>query len=344
MQVFRTQAFTVSFLLLLVLGIWYWLSPIGGGPANKVSTPATPSTSGPGAGGTAESSAPDLSIYKTDPKWIWWNEQQARDPRFEWKMPINFYGKVVDQDDTPIGGVEIAFQWTDLSARGTSERTVVSGGDGSFSLTEVKGKRLIIIKMFKPGYYRSVQGVQRSFEYAAFFEPTYHQPDPNRPVVFQMRKSGGIPQELIVRESLIRLPADSPRVLDLIPEGTGASGQVAIALNYFRPKGSKRYDWSAVIEGVDGSVLIESEEEFMFEAPEDNYLPKYTYQISADDPSWTNKIERNYYVRTNSGYSRLEVEILANSRYAHIRFFINPSGSRNLEYPPFKPLPYGIRE
>ncbi len=80
------------------------------------------------------SATPDLSIYKTDPRWIWWNEQMERDPKFEWKMPINFYGKIIDQSNQPVGGVEIVFQWTDLSDNGTTEQTVLSSADGRFSL------------------------------------------------------------------------------------------------------------------------------------------------------------------------------------------------------------------
>lgn len=144
---------------------------------------------------------PDLSIYKTDPRWIWWNEQMERDPKFEWKMPINFYGKIIDQSNQPVGGVEIVFQWTDLSNNGTTEQTVLSSADGRFSLIAVTGKNLGIIRMFKEGYYRVRQGTQANFEYAAFFEPHYHQPDASKPVVFRLRKAGEISKELIALSS-----------------------------------------------------------------------------------------------------------------------------------------------
>jgi hypothetical protein len=55
-----------------------------------------------GNGSVSQPGASDLSVYKTDPKWIWWNEQSARDPQFEWKMPISFYGKVVDESEHPL--------------------------------------------------------------------------------------------------------------------------------------------------------------------------------------------------------------------------------------------------
>src|SRR4051794_4077186 len=39
----------------------------------------------------------------SDPRWKWWNMMEKRDSSFEWKMPINFYGRVVDQTNQSIG-------------------------------------------------------------------------------------------------------------------------------------------------------------------------------------------------------------------------------------------------
>src|SRR6267378_1058535 len=37
---------------------------------------------------------------------IWW-ERRERDKQADWKVPIRFYGKVVDQDARPISGVNV---------------------------------------------------------------------------------------------------------------------------------------------------------------------------------------------------------------------------------------------
>jgi hypothetical protein len=289
---------------------------------------------------------PDLSIYKTDPKWIWWNEQIERDPKFEWRMPISFYGKVVDQNNQPIQGVEIVFQWTDLSEKGTTEKTVFSGGDGRFDLTQVTGKNLGIIRMFKEGYYRVQQGTQVSFEYAAFFEPTFHQPDAKNPVVFRLRKAGEIPAELVARETMMGIePSGKPHYIDLetTRKSNEAQADIAIRITRTAPKQQARYDWSASIEGVNGAGLIESDEEFMFEAPQDGYKPAYTYQFKEGSPDWENNLKRKYFVTAEGGkiYGRLEVEFFPkyqNTAAIAVRFFVNPTGSRNLEYAPHKVL------
>ncbi len=348
----RSRLFQFAVALTLVgLVLWIWLAvfapqqrkddKVAGAPAKSPPLP----TKHQAGSSPRPSPTPDLSIYKTDPKWIWWNEQMERDRFFEWKMPISFYGKVVDQNDQPLEGVKVIFQWTDMSAKGTSEKTVYSDMAGRFDLTGVSGKNLGVIQVYKDGYYRMNKGVQVGFEYAAFFEPTFHQPDSNNPVLFRLRKAGEIPSELIVRESLIGLPANgAPQTIDLRTGSKVAAGDVRISVTRGEPNEAKRYDWSIQIEGANGSGLIESEDEFMFEAPEEGYLPEYSYRFDAGSPDWQGEVRKNYYVRSGNGtdYARLEIKFMPRYQQnaaARIRFFVNPTGSRNLEYQPNKVLP-----
>jgi hypothetical protein len=300
---------------------------------------ATPTVSG--------QSAQDASIYKTDPRWVWWNEQNARDPAFEWKMPIAFYGKVVDQDNNPVEGVKIVFQWTDISASGTSERTVYSNDEGSFELTGVQGKRLGLTQIYKDGYHLVTTDMRHSFEYAAFFEENYHQPDAKRPVLFRLRKKGNIDQELTARRALMGIKTTGePHYIDLQTTRKTAAGKgdIAISIRRTAPADVKQYDWSASIEGVNGAALLESTDEFMFEAPEAGYKPSYSYKFAESDPAWKNQMSRKYFVQARDGklYGRLEISFIPKYRdtgAADIKFFVNPTGSRNLEFEPNTVLP-----
>ena len=71
----------------------------------------------------------------------WWARRE-RDKEADWKVPIRFYGRVVDQDRQPVSGATVHFQWTDLSKQGTSEADTVSDEGGNFSLTGARGKNL----------------------------------------------------------------------------------------------------------------------------------------------------------------------------------------------------------
>jgi hypothetical protein len=82
----------------------------------------------------------------------------------------------------------------------------------------------------------------------------------------------------------------------------------------------------------------------MFEAPQDGYQPAYTYQFAEGSSDWENNLKRKYFVTAEGGqiYGRLEVEFFPkyqNTAAIAVRFFVNPTGSRNLEYTPNKVLP-----
>ena len=88
---------------------------------------------------------------------------EEKDRYFEWKMPINFYGRVLDEINQPVGGATVKFTWTDLSPAGSSSAEVLSDGSGSFALTGKQGKRLVVDSVTKEGYYLSK--IENQFSY-----------------------------------------------------------------------------------------------------------------------------------------------------------------------------------
>jgi hypothetical protein len=99
-----------------------------------------------------------------------------------------------------------------------------------------------------------------------------------------------------------------------------------------------RYDWSCVVEGIGGGV-IETQDEFMYYAPESGYQPHYEVTVAASDPKWSDRATRHLYLKSNDGkiYARLEVEIFANYQdkaVFSVKYYANTNGSRNLEYDP----------
>src|SRR6266536_734801 len=44
------------------------------------------------------------------------SRRDRSDPKWEWKVPIEFYGRVVNGELSPVPDAKIHFQWTDLSA------------------------------------------------------------------------------------------------------------------------------------------------------------------------------------------------------------------------------------
>jgi len=71
-------------------------------------------------------------------------EHRAIDRLFDWQRPINFFGKVLDEQAQPIEGAQVHFVWNDISEKGSSEVNTMSDAQGMFSLTGIKGKGLSV--------------------------------------------------------------------------------------------------------------------------------------------------------------------------------------------------------
>jgi uncharacterized GH25 family protein len=67
------------------------------------------------------------------------------DPDFQWKMPIEFYGKVVDQFDQPVAGAEVELNWTTVVGPiPDPKRIIFTDANGRFEVTGIQGKSLWI--------------------------------------------------------------------------------------------------------------------------------------------------------------------------------------------------------
>ena len=302
--------------------------------ASSAPTPAAPSP------------VPSLNgaYNANDPRWTWWNEQEKLDPKFEWKMPINFYGKAVDQEDQPVVGAKVIMTWTDLSESGSTTAEIFTDGLGAFALLGKEGKHLAIRDIVKEGYALSKRDSRFSFEYAAFFEKNFHQPDPEHPVVFRLRKKQES-QPLVVRRTLYGISVnDTPNYIDLLTGkktvGTDPIGDLAISVTR-QSTTAQRFDWSVVFEGVDGSGFAEIKSDLNVEAPESGYVSRLEFRMNARDPRWRTALKKSFFVKSRGGqmYARIEADVMAkynNQAAVDLQMYVNPTASRNLEYDPSK--------
>jgi len=247
-------------------------------------------------------------------------------------MPINFFGRVVDENEQPVPSAKVELSWTDLSQAGSSQAQTTTDAQGFFSLLNQTGRHLEV-RVSKDGYY-TPKRQQISFDYAAFWEADYHVPDPNNPVLFHIRKKN---QGEALRSGEIRptMPADgTPMRFDLLNGGRlSPDGQLEIAAVTNTEKyPPKIFNWRATIL-VPGGGLIEHNAEFPFEAPEDGYQPSVGFDMPTNAPDWKPLIEKSYFIEFGSPprYGRIQVQINGGSQKASVSYWVNPSGSRNLE-------------
>lgn len=257
------------------------------------------------------------------------------DPFSDWKQPINFFGKVIDQDNHPVPEASIEFAWNDLSDEGRSIVRTQSDYNGCFSLENRRGKRLMVV-VLKKGYYTSRQ-TPVAFEYATADELFI--PDSHNPVVFHLRKKGDgvdlLTSAYGVKPDLqVSIPRTGALVkVDLLNRNSGSGGQMIISQSKPEYAAWKQANsWSFRMEIPDGG-FVEQNDEFPFEAPESGYQPAVSFEFDKASPDWATQIKAKYYVKlgTPPRYGRLQVQTGISYGGATLTYAINPDGSRNLE-------------
>jgi hypothetical protein len=259
-------------------------------------------------------------------------------------VPINLWGKVIDQDGLPLSEVRVAYTysiyhgndqgvaWIDLETR---EGEATSDSDGSFAITDLTGHDLTIESLTKMGYvyrYRSL-----SYDFGG------NMPD-NR---FKARRDNPIRVTMIHKnamESLIHVRGG----VDVRGDGTAEhwnlwSGEadprgeftiVYRAVIAVPANPAQRVNWSADLGIVGGGITEAPWNEDVRRAPESGYSATVAYpkrdQIQGVP-------HRSFYVHTADGkYGRVQVELSPSLDELTARCFItsdmNPRpDSRNLE-------------
>jgi hypothetical protein len=271
------------------------------------------------------------------------NQNTKRDSRYEWKIPIRFYGKVLDQNNNPIDNASVHFQWVNLrGSEGVEEADTITDTHGRFSLEGKRGKNLGV-RISKEGYYDvSPYENQLDFEYANPAENTFYEPDASNPVIFLMRRKGKM-EALIAKEVELELSGQGTTgTVDLSTGGVSPSGG-QLQVTVWKPTITTEqinagkvfpYDWRLQIR-INHGGLAEQKDVFPFEAPESGYVAQYdatfhpTNGASADVA-----VDKQFYFHFGRPpkYGRLRVRTAGDRPYVSIDYWLNPSGSRNLEY------------
>ena len=285
-------------------------------------------------------------------------QEQRRETITAWEQAreneVEFWGKIIDQHNEPVVGVKVTATITThqipppgFKPQPTTIYSATTDNNGIFYIKGRPGRGFTIETMKKEGYVLP-PALQRRTDNLFWYN--YDQLDPKgfkanstAPVIFHLWKIEQ-PEKLVSGEGFYGIiPDGSVYTVDLLTQKHARGetlGDFRVKIN--RPQnvkwGDHGYDWTCEIEGLGGG-LIETQDEFMYAAPESGYLPRYDVKISASDEHWSDEIKRQFYLKSREGkvYAQLEVEILANYRdkaVFSVKYYANQSGSRNLEYDP----------
>jgi hypothetical protein len=270
-------------------------------------------------------------------------QQQLDKLQDEWRTPIEFYGKVVDEAENAISGAQVNFACNDLSSDGTSYYKAQSDAQGAFSINGIKGK-LLTAHVSKEGYYSSKRD-NDSFYYAG--QDVNFAPDPSNPVVFHLRKKGRPESSLTWAHGGPRPAISFAIARDGTPMGVSFATAKRVSPteadlvvrcwtdDQGKPHGRK-YDWRCQLT-IPGGGLQELTEEFPFSAPETGYQTLVEIDMPESlGKDWLDDVTRQYYVKLRNGnFGRLTFGMVAGGdHFCLIEPYINPTGSRNLEFDP----------
>ena len=260
-------------------------------------------------------------------------------------VPITFYGKVVDEKGNPVAGATATFSASDLSETGNTRYEAISQSDGQFCISGIQGGG-ILVKVTKEGYYEPKDGGQY-FDYNR--EGQNHIPDPNNPVIFRLHMKGQ-PAELVRIEKGFNIPRDgTPIEVSLLTGKKALAGQGHLKVEcwtFDQTTGQKEgYDWKCRISVPEGG-LVESVQEFDFEAPEAGYRPFDEINMYTKTPDrWSRNAQKTYFLKLRDGnYARIKFEMIAaGDHFFRIESYLNPDKSRNLEYDKSKEIEVKVR-
>lgn len=251
-------------------------------------------------------------------------------------VPIIFFGKVIDQDGIPLEGVTISYRIQQPRAMWDSNSivgNVLTGPNGGFLITGVKGSSLGIKNFEKKGY-RQTKGQVVSFTYSDSRKK--YVPDKDRPKVYTLIQEEELPS-LIPANGWTTLTWDAkPTRYDIKTGKFGGSGEIQITSHRGEIGVDGKFDWSCKIEAVGGG-LYETTIENRYLAASDGYKESLEYGYLSSDPRWGRSTGDKYLfvLLPNGDYGRLEINI--NSRVGlkigcKINSYLNPTGGRILEY------------
>ncbi len=268
--------------------------------------------------------------------------------------PIEFYGKVIDQNSNALSGVRVklgvrhsvylipnsleAIKYATLSQEELQKTlnpttVVITDNNGRFQWTDsnVTGDIMGVGSLTKDGY-ESEPGQYSCGAGSGNFD---------NPVIFKMW-STNIHEKLITGERKFKIAPDGRPYFINLMDGTiseSGTGDLKVWVKRPEPITSRRYDWSCGVEAINGEILLEDDKNAaMYEAPASGYTNSFSYEEGAVANGWGDTTgEQRFYVRLNNGqeYGRISIELEAyyNSQIPgmiRLSYAINPSGSRVL--------------
>lgn len=275
--------------------------------------------------------------------------------------PIEFYGRALDQYGEPVIGADVmgSVLYNTGVKSGRKVASTSTDAGGYFRFSELEGQTLGI-DFKKSGYDFNPRNTLFSFSY---FEADQkrHIPDPKNPVIFVLWKKQGsdslinyhIDRDIAADGTPIRINLATGKIDEQNADLIVTLSRTPLRMRY----GERGYAWNATIEIVGGGLIRVGEQNYYNLAPESGYESRFDHvqevqsvrDAQAEKIKWTwrGEFKETFFIKAKNGqrYARVVISVFASGRDNNdaigglvLGVWLNPSGSRNLEFDPAKAI------
>jgi len=266
-----------------------------------------------------------------------------------YNSPIDFWGKVVDQNGNPVAGatatITLDSQWNDYDNK--PKVTVFSDAHGLFSLTGKKGIG-IVVYVSKDGYYSTEEQSAAALNY--FFKTSNNQnsfyrggtkepfPTEAQPTVFVLTQKGPSAANLMYKHIRIPMLKDgTPVDIDLAQGRVVSAGQGDLRVESWVTDNGKDvvhpFPWKCRVTVLGGGLQSRAGE-IDFQAPSGGYQPLDEVDMPATASRWSNKMMKQYFLQLKGNrYARMRFWMInGGNNFLSLDYYLNPqAGNQNLE-------------
>lgn len=248
--------------------------------------------------------------------------------------PINYYGKVTDQQNNPISNAIVVVHISRASGKRYAD--IPTDVDGRFEISGIDGSDLLITEIKAQGYEYLVSN--RANGHSGYENDGSKVIDKNNPVVFTLRKKEPptvvIPGDLSVvyAKDVKFYEVDLKQMARAKPSGLrryhgdNAHADIKTRVEYSSVDGS----YTFILETPDVDSGIVALDQMLYALPETGYKTPFKIKVQNNQSATT-----YLYVKSRMGqlYSRLDVKFAIEKEkvYFAAKVLTNPLGERNVD-------------
>jgi hypothetical protein len=288
---------------------------------------------------------------------------------FEENKPVEFYARVVDQNEQPVSGAKMALRlgrmdesifsmtnfphWDPEKAVRENNFDLFSDANGWIQVAGTNGSFLNVWGLTKEGYLSSYPngnfgGV--SYEPHGRRNPSgdilmTNAWNPQKGYTFHLWKKGQT-ERLIHMQTGVSFPRPQTNAAINLLTGyvseAGSNGDLQIQVEFLYPNDPNRpVDRRIYFRGINGVTLVEAPDPYPYSAVETGYVSEVSYDVlpsAGYGPNGTWNWKKNFYVEARSGRVRgaIQVDFDSGNMNIGISGYFNPAGSPKLEPDPEK--------